>query len=175
MGNLKRVEGIHPFEAAGLGTAPYQQIDVEEDEELGFCCDACGQTGLRHKHIVENSEGETFGVGSECIKKADPDWWLEIKRDMGITGDNITTPQIKRKKIYDEIMVMLNDYIETMKSGAVNTDAMYSNWKLDKFYRELKEFESVKKKQVRTLEKLKEEVAKCYGYWKRDRDTSHYA
>jgi hypothetical protein len=88
----------HPFEEAGLGSAPYQEIEVLEDSELGFCCDACGQTGLRWKHIVENAEGETFGVGSDCIKKADPELYLELSRKYGVDG--VITEKVKVRAEY---------------------------------------------------------------------------
>jgi hypothetical protein len=98
MANQKHVEGVHDFEAAGLGSAPYQEIEVLEDPGLGFCCDACGQAGLRWKHIVENAEGETFGVGSDCIQKADPDLHLELKRKYGVDG--VFTEKVKVRAEY---------------------------------------------------------------------------
>ena len=92
---------IHPFEAAGYGPGPYTEIGYEEDEMLGHTCDNCGKKHLRHKFILLSSTGQQFGVGSECIKKADPAMWLEMKHHYGATN-NITTTKVEKRRQFDK-------------------------------------------------------------------------
>lgn len=93
-------EELHEFEKAGYGPGPYQELDMKEDTDLGFCCDTCGQTGLRYKFELLSSTGQLFGVGSECIKKADPEMWLEMKQQYG-SRTNITPKQVVKRKLWE--------------------------------------------------------------------------
>ena len=100
---------IHPFDKAGYGPAPYYQRGMFEDTSLGFCCDACGKTGLRYKFQLLSSTDQLFGVGSECIKKADPEMWLEMKSHYG-SRQNITTKAVERREAYDTANALFNEY-----------------------------------------------------------------
>ena len=76
-------ERSHKFEAAGLGKAPFRLIDVYEKrgplqladgtlvgapgQPMGTCR-YCG-TGIAVCCVIQDAEGATFEVGSECVKK----------------------------------------------------------------------------------------------------------
>ncbi len=82
------METTHMFELAGLGTAPFRFVGVEEkrgpirytDKTTGLemevgapgqpmgTCDYCGQ-GIAICCTVKSADGKTFIVGSDCIAK----------------------------------------------------------------------------------------------------------
>jgi hypothetical protein len=68
---------MHPFEAAGLGQAPFRFIGMVEKTyqacqgapvQPGASCDYCGQ-GIRYVFQVKSADGKSFGVGCDCIRK----------------------------------------------------------------------------------------------------------
>lgn len=73
-------DGIHRFERAGLGKAPfrvkgygrevYQAIPGDPSCPLqpGTSCDYCG-TGIMDVAYVESSDGKRFKVGCDCVVK----------------------------------------------------------------------------------------------------------
>lgn len=80
---------IHPFEAEGLGKAPFYFVGTYEHHDTGESngatdygtnCDYC-QAYIRNVFIVKSSDGKTFKVGSECIKKTNSEGELlrEVK------------------------------------------------------------------------------------------------
>jgi hypothetical protein len=56
---------MHVFEKAGLGTAPFKLINVEE---AGCKCDFCG-TPIKYEFTIQSSDDEKFIVGSRCVFK----------------------------------------------------------------------------------------------------------
>ena len=131
---------MHEFEKAGYGPGPYVQLYVTESSDCGYTCNNCGQKGLRYKFHLRSANGTEFGVGSECIKKADPDLWLAIKSETGIPGENVSTVMVKRKAIFDEAQPIRARLIELGWPGG-------SGVKL------FADIDNIKKKQVKTLEK----------------------
>lgn len=88
---------VHPFEAAGLGIAPFAMISytlkqgpiVREDGTQIGCpgqpmgtCEYCGQ-GIAHCYQIRSSDGKTFIVGSDCAEKVDPEYRKEAKTFRG--------------------------------------------------------------------------------------------
>lgn len=70
---------IHPFEAAGLGLAPFHFDGMSEKTyqacsgapvQAGGSCDYCG-TGIRYCCHIRSSDGKTFIVGTDCVLKLD--------------------------------------------------------------------------------------------------------
>lgn len=74
---------IHPFEARGLGRAPFRCVGSYEDRgphyladgsQIGApgqpmgSCDYCGQ-GIAHCFQIQSADGKTFVVGSDCVAK----------------------------------------------------------------------------------------------------------
>ena len=68
----------HPFEKAGLGTAPFSCTHVSENvfalpdgtSKAGGCCDYCG-TGIRWEFWIKGSiaGAKQFKVGCDCVAK----------------------------------------------------------------------------------------------------------
>jgi hypothetical protein len=66
----------HPFQKAGLGTAPFRCTHVTEavftlpdgTSKAGGCCDYC-YTGIRWEFHVESADQRTFKVGCDCVAK----------------------------------------------------------------------------------------------------------
>ncbi len=78
---------IHPFEAAGLGKAPFRFLGVEHKTyqacadapvQPGGSCDYCG-TGLYDLFHVKGADGKRFVVGCDCALK------IERKATTGLT------------------------------------------------------------------------------------------
>lgn len=66
----------HPFEAAGLGRAPFRFVRLFEATHethpghhvAGGTCDFCG-TAIKHCCEVASADGNTFVVGRDCVRK----------------------------------------------------------------------------------------------------------
>lgn len=59
---------VHPFEAKGLGTAPFMCVNMRLGG--GIPCDFCG-THIVNEYIIKSSDGRYFTVGSDCVSKTD--------------------------------------------------------------------------------------------------------
>lgn len=68
---------IHPWEKAGLGTAPFRYTGYERityqacrDAPIqpGSTCDYCG-TAISSVYWIRSNDGRTFKVGSTCVGK----------------------------------------------------------------------------------------------------------
>jgi len=67
----------HKFEIAGLGKAPFKFVGVEKKVYVAYpgapaqpagTCDYCGN-GILWCCMIRDTEGRTFIVGNECVKK----------------------------------------------------------------------------------------------------------
>jgi hypothetical protein len=66
---------IHPFEAAGLGKAPFRFngiIERDYNGQPGGHCHFCAN-GIRYCYRIESADGHQHEVGCECIRKLDRD------------------------------------------------------------------------------------------------------
>lgn len=89
----------HPFEAKGLGTAPFRYVGVEAQEirhgsrvigSVGGCdivTKPGGTCAYCHKYIVnlfvvESADGKRFHVGCDCIMKVDPKLSSGVQADL---------------------------------------------------------------------------------------------
>jgi hypothetical protein len=70
--------GVHVFETAGLGKAPYKFIGVTQvtyhathdaPAQPGSMCMFCA-TGICYQFWLDSSDGKRFFVGSDCIEKS---------------------------------------------------------------------------------------------------------
>jgi hypothetical protein len=90
--NTTESNTVHPFEAAGLGKAPfrfvgmeaqdlcygerilnrkeYQKTGVSVTTQPGGSCAYCG-TYIRNMYNIESSDGKRFHVGCECVNKTE--------------------------------------------------------------------------------------------------------
>ena len=70
--------GMHVFERAGLGRAPFRCVGYTEKvftnpdgtTRAGGSCQYCG-TGIRYACSIKSSDGREFVVGSDCVAKTD--------------------------------------------------------------------------------------------------------
>lgn len=85
---------LHKFEQAGLGTAPFQCVGIEEKTyqacqgapvQAAGMCDYCGN-GIRYCYVINSSDGKRFVVGSECVLKTG---------DKGLIKQYKTTPEYR--------------------------------------------------------------------------------
>jgi hypothetical protein len=68
---------IHPFEAAGLGLAPFRYVRFYQAKyqacqgapiQPGASCDYCG-TGIMNVYVINSSDGKEFKTGCDCVYK----------------------------------------------------------------------------------------------------------
>ena len=68
--------GMHVFERAGLGKAPFRCVGMIEKaisypdgtSQASGCCDFCGN-GIRFVFQVKSRDGRVSGVGSNCVDR----------------------------------------------------------------------------------------------------------
>ncbi len=68
--------GMHIFERAGLGAAPFRCVGFTEivftmpdgTTKAGGSCDYCG-TGIRDAYWIMGRDGKKFKVGCDCVEK----------------------------------------------------------------------------------------------------------
>jgi hypothetical protein len=68
--------GVHAFEAAGLGKAPFRFVGVSESSctypdgttQATGTCDYCSN-GIRYCCHIRSADGKEFVVGSDCVRK----------------------------------------------------------------------------------------------------------
>jgi hypothetical protein len=68
--------GMHVFERANLGKAPFRCIGLEEKfithpggaTQASGSCDYCGN-GIRYCYIIRAVDGRAFKVGSDCVAR----------------------------------------------------------------------------------------------------------
>lgn len=69
-------DGLHPFQRAGLGIAPFKYIGMTEKvikhadgtEQPSGTCDYCSN-GIRYCYQIQSADGKVFQVGSDCVMK----------------------------------------------------------------------------------------------------------
>lgn len=86
--------GVHCFQAAGLGQAPFSWVGYT-DYGLGasfdsncHCCDYCSKP-LRHVCEIMSADGDRFFVGTDCLKKTG---------DRGLLKAYKYSPQVRAQK-----------------------------------------------------------------------------
>ena len=69
--------GLHCFERAGLGKAPFKIVGSYECKfqacpgapvQCGGSCDYCGQ-GIMYAVAIKSADGQTFKVGCDCVAR----------------------------------------------------------------------------------------------------------
>jgi hypothetical protein len=68
--------GLHIFERAGLGKAPFRCVGFEQKHYepapgvrmVGGSCDYCG-TGIVQMFYIQGADGRKFKVGCDCVEK----------------------------------------------------------------------------------------------------------
>lgn len=77
---IARETAAHPFERAGLGTAPFRCVAVVKKQyqacpgapiQPAGTCDYCGN-GILYVYMIVGANGERFGVGCDCALRTVP-------------------------------------------------------------------------------------------------------
>lgn len=108
---------LHPFEKAGLGTAPFRFIGHYRDvgpkpmgDGITMCgapgqpmgtCDYCSQ-GIADCYQVKSADGKQFVVGCDCISKL-------------AKQSNMTASQLARDPVYQELKRAINKVKTTQR------------------------------------------------------------
>lgn len=86
---------VHPFEAAGLGKAPFTCFAVERGAEMSSC-DYCS-TAIRYQCWIRSADGRTFKVGNDCVAKT-LDGGLNDETEKRLKGLREESKQAKRRE-----------------------------------------------------------------------------
>jgi hypothetical protein len=77
------VTTLHPFEASGLGLAPFRLLSIVASGLRG--CAHCG-TGIKVHCHIQSADGRRFIVGSDCVRKVaekvDTTLALAVRREL---------------------------------------------------------------------------------------------
>lgn len=95
---------MHPWERAGLGSAPFRFAGMRENAfqaypgapvQPGGSCDFCGN-GIRYECWVLSSDGRKFKVGTDCIARIDAE--PKLKKQF-----NAEKARIEREKVGERV------------------------------------------------------------------------
>lgn len=122
--------GLHIFERAGCGKAPYRFIGISEEVyqacpdapvQAGGNCDYCG-TGLRNKYWLLSADGRKFGVGCDCIEKSgDAGLIKAYKNSPEVRAANRAKIDARNERVADELATLMVDNAETLKAISKST------------------------------------------------------
>lgn len=143
--------GMHAFERAGLGKAPFRFIGASDNvivypdgsQKAGGSCDYCG-TGIRTECQVKSADGRIFKVGCNCIEKVGDAGLLKAYK----TSPEYRAHQNKLKRERDAIVlselkttiVVCHKQLAAMphpmgftdrKTGIALTALDWANWMLE--------------------------------------------
>lgn len=87
-------DGLHAFERAGLGKAPFDFVGCSEEfitypdgtQQASGCCDYC-YNGIRYVCHIKSADGRRFKVGCNCVDKVG---------DKGIIRAYKTSPEFRK-------------------------------------------------------------------------------
>jgi hypothetical protein len=98
---------IHPFERAGLGSAPFRCVGWYESKyqaipgdpscpvQPGSSCDYCGQ-GIVNVFVIRSADGREFKVGCDCVARTARDCAsTDVERDARRVLDQVNRLKTK--------------------------------------------------------------------------------
>ena len=126
--------GMHVFERAGLGIAPFRCIGMVEETyqacqgapvQPGGCCDYCSN-GIRYCYQIRDRNGKTFKVGSDCVARTgDAGLIKSFKNRPEVRAMNRAKAQMRDERTKAAWAALLSD--ETAKAKL--STFTVSNWK----------------------------------------------
>jgi hypothetical protein len=119
--------GIHVFERAGLGKAPFRCVGFDEcfiahpdgTTQAGTSCDYC-HTGIRYTCIIRSRDGRTFKVGTDCVAKTgDAGLIRSYKTHPAVRAAQRAKAQAKDKAVIAEWNALFGDPAIVAKLTAI--------------------------------------------------------
>lgn len=109
---------IHPFEAAGLGLAPFRYVGSEVrlhqvpgcHPKAGASCDFCG-TSIALCCLIESADGKRFKVGCDCVAKT--------ARKSDIHDNKLASDAAKAKRDHNRKKRWQRELAKAKKNAAV--------------------------------------------------------
>ena len=121
--------GLHCFERANLGKAPFQFIGYSEAKfqahpgapvRAGASCDYCGQSIMGVCHI-QGADGRKFKVGCDCVRKTgDAGIIRAYKTHPEVRAANRAKARAKDETIKAEWAALMADEAVRTKLGSVS-------------------------------------------------------
>lgn len=135
---------MHPFEASGLGIAPFRCIGVTQRvgpirseiaagvwAEIGSpgqamgTCKHCG-TGIKDCYVIQSADGQTFEVGSSCVEKTSKEYASKAS-DVLSRDVKRRKAELARQKRDAKRMALVAECREMLQDEALLTDAPHPN------------------------------------------------
>jgi hypothetical protein len=119
--------GMHVFERAGLGRAPFRCVGMSEmviahpdgTTQAGGSCDYCS-TGIRYACHVKAADGRTFKVGTDCVARTgDAGLIRSYKTLPAVRAANRTKAKAKDTRVCAEWTALIEDPATIAKLSAV--------------------------------------------------------
>jgi len=133
-GEAMTSELIHPFEAAGLGKAPFRFDGLTENvysvtpghSQPGGVCKFCGHS-IRYEFWVVSTDGKRFDVGSECIRKIEAKG--SLLRNAAEREFRNQKREIKHQQLMDRVSVVTAalEQDETLLTDQPHPHPAYAN------------------------------------------------
>lgn len=151
MTNAQQQTRIHPFEKAGLGTAPFRCIGYREEVyqacqgapiQPGTSCDYCAQ-GIRYVYVIQGADGRSFKVGSSCVEKCASKGervYTEVqraarklKREAKLKRDKARIERLRAHLETDTVQADLSSrpHPNTYRASLGDTELSHALWLLD--------------------------------------------
>ena len=95
----------HVFEAKGLGTAPFECVQVQSSSVVHTSCRYCGK-GIANVFVIRDANGNLFHVGSDCVKRTGDKGLIDtVKREAARRRREATT--VKREATIKELHTLV--------------------------------------------------------------------
>jgi len=109
--------GIHVFERAGLGRAPFRCVGVSQNlyplgdgtSKPGGTCAYCG-TGIEWECWIHSADGLTFPVGTDCVERTGDEGLIKAyKTSADYRAAQAAKREIRDQKVTRELADLLDD------------------------------------------------------------------
>lgn len=108
--------GLHVFERAGLGKAPFRCVGYSEkfithpdgSTQAAGSCDYCG-TGIRFQCQIRSRDGHVFKVGTDCVAKTGDAGLLQSYKTLpAVRQANRAKAKAKDDRVIAEWQALIN-------------------------------------------------------------------
>lgn len=124
--------GLHCFERAGLGLAPFRCVDMITKKyqacqgapvQPGGCCDYCGN-GIMFCFVIKSRDGKTFEVGSDCVARTGDAGLIKSYKTLpAVRAANRDKAKAKDDRVIAEWHQITSDETAKAKLSSIMIDA----------------------------------------------------
>ncbi len=119
--------GMHVFERAGLGKAPFRCVGAHEEyithpdgtTQASGSCQFCGM-GIRNVFMIRGADGKMFKVGSDCVARTGDEGLIKsYKTHPAVRQLNRDKAQARDDRVVAEWNTLISDSTTITKLSAI--------------------------------------------------------